>query len=936
MVTKSNLIFLGWLVASLFAAGGAAAQAQYGVSVPPINTFDRDQVVNLWRTVAIKPNATERFFTPGWTGNIAGCDPGTTSKPFQELVIRQMNAMRAMVGLTASMMDTDSKTKEEQAVALNTAANIRLSHHPDPTSKCYASILDAAAPRSLLTMGAILSPAVETLVDDSGTNNYFVGHRQGIFSLIFGYVGVGMIQGDFSFTAPYAQAIGGTGTPDIYPYLVPVFSAWPSAGYFPSPWLPSLSLRWNFLCEGCDLTGASVTMIANGAAIPVAIEAFAPLHQYDDSITFVVPQSLHYQVISKRQAAANYGIWVDPLDVPDLPVDITISNRKDTAGNALADISYRVTIINPEKSVGKSHAAVRYDGAWTTANEDGWYLDLALARTGVLSGSWFTFNQTGAPTWYSIGDGRWSSSTSFSGKIFKENSTPTGVVKSIVGGATFTFTSLNDATFAYTLNGVSRSKTISRSLIGPEAYDNGVHNCTDQWGWPGNVSGGVSIVQDWRTLRASLKTFDANGEPTWVRTDIGQWTKTGTFAGINFTSNLVQLTGTNPLDAWQPSQVASTPAGTASIVFDDQTRAVFTGTINGVPVSSPMVRLAQAQYRQGGALLAPSMRGGIDVDGQGKSQIVVRADTGQMQIGRYASGSFQFTAIADPGASFRILGAGDLDGSGKSSLLFQNITQGESGDVFTWKGFSPANQVFVRTVKRTWDVQVLADLDGDGKGDLVWRYVVPNSPDTGVSYIWFTDITSASPVNQVRKRGGAPLTWRLLGAADINEDGAQDMIYVSPTNQIRVLMATGTRTCANFAAGSIPAGWQVLKFADYTGSRRGGDILAVDPATNSAYLISLTSSGLVLPSPTANPDDRNASCTSTNTTLTTDITKIGQIDAGATYYASGDFDGNGVFDIVWKRADGSLALWMMQQAGAPVIVNNAGMAPAGLSPIPLQ
>ena len=936
MITNSKSVFVALIAVSVFTASELFAQAQYGVSVPPINTFDRDQVVNLWRTVAIKPSATERFFTPSWTGNIASCDPGTTSKPFQELVIRQMNAMRAMVGLTASMMDTDVVTSAVQAVALNTAANIRLSHNPDPSSKCYTPVAAMRAPGSLLTMAAILSPAVETFVDDSGANNYYVGHRQVTFSPAYGYVGVGMIQGDFSFTAPYAQANSGTATPDAYPYLVPAFSAWPTAGYFPSPWLPSLSRRWHFLCEGCDLTGANVAVIANGAAIPVTIEAFAPLNQYDDSITFVVPQSLHDQVISKRQAAANYGIWVDPLDVADLPVDITISNRKDSKGNALSDFSYRVTLINPEKSVGKSHAAVRYDGNWTTANEDGWYLNLALARTGVLSGAWFTFNQSSAPTWYSIGDGRWTNSTTFSGKIFKENNTPASVVKTIVGGATFTFTSLNDATFVYTLNGVTRSKTISRSLIGPEAYDNGVHNFTDQWGWSGNASGGVSIVQDWRTLRASLKLFDANGEPTWVRTDIGQWNKTGAFAGIAFTSNLIRLTGTDPLAAWQPSQVSLTTAGTASIVFDDQTKAVFTGTINSVPLSRPMVRLAQAQYRQGGLLLAPSMRGGIDIDGQGKSQIVVRSDAGQMQIGRYSAGSFQFTPIADPGASFRILGAGDLDGSGKSSLLFQNITQGELGDVFAWKGFNPANQVFVRTVKRTWDVQVLADLDGDGKGDLVWRYVVPNSPDTGVSYIWFTDISSASPVNQVRKRGGAPLTWRLLGAADINEDGAQDMIYVSPTNQIKVLMATGTRTCANYAAGSIPAGWQVLKFADFTGSRRGGDILALDPVTNTVYLISLTVSGLSLPAPTANPDDRNASCTSTNTTLTTDIIKIGQIDAGATYYASGDYDGNGVFDIVWMRADGSLALWMMQQAGAPVIVNNAGMAPAGLSPIPLQ
>jgi len=160
MFTNSKIVFIALISESIFTASDSFAQAQFGVSVPPINTFDRDQVVNLWRTVAVKPDATERFFTPGCTGNIASCDPGTTTKPFQELVIRQMNAMRATVGLTASMMDTDTKTAAEQLVALNNAANIRLSHTPDPSSKCYTTIGALAGPPSLLAR--VKSASVQT------------------------------------------------------------------------------------------------------------------------------------------------------------------------------------------------------------------------------------------------------------------------------------------------------------------------------------------------------------------------------------------------------------------------------------------------------------------------------------------------------------------------------------------------------------------------------------------------------------------------------------------------------------------------------------------------------------------------------------------------------------------------------------------------------
>ena len=75
----------------------------------------------------------------------------------------------------------------------------------------------------------------------------------------------------------------------------------------------------------------------------------------------------------------------------------------------------------------------------------------------------------------------------------------------------------------------------------------------------------------------------------------------------------------------------------------------------------------------------------------------------------------------------------------------------------------------------------MIDLDGDGSGDLVWRYRTPGTDDSGVSYVWFTD---GNNVSQVRKRGGAPLDWALLGARDVNGDGAADMIYLSADNRV--------------------------------------------------------------------------------------------------------------------------------------------------------
>lgn len=325
----------------------------------------------------------------------------------------------------------------------------------------------------------------------------------------------------------------------------------------------------------------------------------------------------------------------------------------------------------------------------------------------------------------------------------------------------------------------------------------------------------------------------------------------------------------------------------------------------------------------------PQVLGSLSLDGGASRAILIRSLDGQLKAGRFNGSQFVFTTVSDPGLNFRIVGAVALNNGGKSDLVFQDITQGEFGDVLVWRGFNPATQFKLRQVKRVWDVQAVGDLDGDGFGDLVWRYNVSNSPDTGVSYVWFTD---GNVVTKVRKRGGAPLDWTLLGAADLNGDGAADMVYVSPTNQIRVLMGTPNRTCANLSGGVVPAGFTVLRFGDFTGSGRG-DILIRNAATGEVRVMSLNAAGLTLPAYAGAPDDQNASCTASTLIISNISTTITPPSANplaitAQFYTVGDFNGDGIVDIAWVNADGSIIVWLMQTNGlAPVVRINAGAAP---------
>ena len=357
----------------------------------------------------------------------------------------------------------------------------------------------------------------------------------------------------------------------------------------------------------------------------------------------------------------------------------------------------------------------------------------------------------------------------------------------------------------------------------------------------------------------------------------------------------------------------------------------------------PLKNLCAAALACLGAVLAPHALASyqvidqVDIDGNNRSALVVRSATAtpEIKVGRFANGTFTFTNTADPGINFRLLGANRINAGAKSDLMFQNIVQGDFGEASSWLDFDGTQNRLLRNVRRVWDVQAVGDLDGDGFGDLVWRYVVSDSPDTGVSYIWFTngapfaDATVADPKNlaQVRKRGGAPLNWTLLGAADINGDGAADMVYISPTGDIRILMATAARTCANVSGGTVPTGFSALKFANFSGNGRG-DILYRNVNSGEVQLASLNASSLTLPPYTGRPDDQNASCTGSTLAATSTVVNLPITDTSWIYYGAGDYDGNGIVDISWVRPNGQLSVWLMNANGqAPTVIDNAGTAP---------
>jgi hypothetical protein len=212
----------------------------------------------------------------------------------------------------------------------------------------------------------------------------------------------------------------------------------------------------------------------------------------------------------------------------------------------------------------------------------------------VIFATWFTYDTTGKG-WWLVMTAPQTAPRVYSGTLYATAGPafnavpfdPTRVTPTSVGQGTLTFEDANDGLFAYTVNGVSQTKAITREVFGPlPACATATRSLVDAtnyqdlwWAAPaGSESGwGINLTHQGATIFATWFTYNLVGTPMWLVA-----TAAGTGPGA-YSGTLYRTMGP-PFDAvpFNPANVTATPAGTASFTFADGNNATFAYTVDGI------------------------------------------------------------------------------------------------------------------------------------------------------------------------------------------------------------------------------------------------------------------------------------------------------------------------------------------------------------------
>jgi len=253
----------------------------------------------------------------------------------------------------------------------------------------------------------------------------------------------------------------------------------------------------------------------------------------------------------------------------------------------------------------------KQSATWWIPSESGWGLTV-FDQGNLLAPTWFTYDTDGEPTWFIVAGAFPQADGSYAGEVLRLTGTPFALIDGAAtqsatsaGSVSLTYAGEDALTFAYTVDGISQTKSLEKFSFGargftcstsPDSSRADATNYTDLWTGAGvaDAGWGLTLFHVDELLVAIWYTYDDDGEAVFfVITTTLQ--PDGSFTGDVFRQH--DGIPFSAIDGDLPSE-GSDVIGTARFTFADGGNATFGYTIGGVTQSRGITRLLVGSQAQ--------------------------------------------------------------------------------------------------------------------------------------------------------------------------------------------------------------------------------------------------------------------------------------------------------------------------------------------------